>query len=72
MGAALIAPANEALSQAKPRIAVTAFENKIKNPAWWDPSWKIGEGLAEMLTSELVRTNRFIVVERQGISDVVG
>lgn len=57
-------------AQAKTRIAVSAFENKVKMP-WWDPSWKIGEGLAEMLTTELTRTGRFIVVERQALGDIV-
>jgi curli biogenesis system outer membrane secretion channel CsgG len=58
-------------AQSKPRIAVTAFENKVKQP-WGDPSWKIGDGLAEMLTTELMRTGRFIVVERQAAADVIG
>jgi curli biogenesis system outer membrane secretion channel CsgG len=49
---------------------VTAFENKVKTP-WWGPSWKIGDGLAEMLTSELSKTGQFIVVERQALGDIV-
>ncbi len=75
MGLALIAvesgDRHEALAQAKTRIAVTAFENKVKTPIP-DASWKIGDGLAEMLTTELVKTGQFIVVERQAIGDVVG
>jgi len=59
-----------ATAQGKTRIAVTAFENKVKTP-WGDPSWKIGEGMAEMLTTELIKTGRFIVVERQALGDVV-
>lgn len=66
-----LAATTDAHAQGKPRVAVTAFENKVKTP-WGDPSWRIGEGLAEMLTSELARTGRFIVLERQGLSDVVG
>jgi curli biogenesis system outer membrane secretion channel CsgG len=58
------------LAQQKLRVAVTAFENKVRMP-WWDASWRIGEGLAEMLTTELMRTGRFIVVERQALGDVV-
>ncbi len=61
---------SDVFAQANPRIAVTAFENKVKSP-WWDRSWQIGEGLAEMLTSELVKTGRFIVVERQAVGDIV-
>lgn len=56
---------------AKMRVAVSKFENKVKNQ-WWDPSWNIGEGLAEMLTTELFKTGRVIVLERGAISDVVG
>jgi curli biogenesis system outer membrane secretion channel CsgG len=62
--------AEYAYAQGKIRIAVTAFENKVKTP-WWGPSWKIGEGLAEMLTSELSKTGQFIVVERQSLGDIV-
>lgn len=60
----------KAIAQGKVRIAVTAFENKVKTP-YGDPSWKIGEGMAEMLTTELFKTGRFIVVERQALGDVV-
>jgi len=60
----------EVMAQGKIRIAVTAFENKVKTP-WWGPSWKIGEGLAEILTSELSKTGQFIVVERQALGDIV-
>jgi curli biogenesis system outer membrane secretion channel CsgG len=55
----------------KMRIAVSAFENKVKVQDG-DPSWNIGEGLAEMLTTELTKTGRFIVLERGALSDVVG
>jgi curli biogenesis system outer membrane secretion channel CsgG len=71
MIATMLGASTDVLAQAKTRIAVTAFENKVKQPSG-DPSWKIGEGLAEMLTSELVKTGQFIVVERQGLGDVVG
>jgi curli biogenesis system outer membrane secretion channel CsgG len=69
--AALLGAVSDGRAQAKTRVAVTAFENKVKTPLP-DASWRIGEGLAEMLTTELVRTGRFIVVERQAIGDVVG
>jgi curli biogenesis system outer membrane secretion channel CsgG len=65
----LILPLDSAAA-GKMRVAVTKFDNKVKNPSY-DPSWDIGEGLAEMLMSELVKTDRFIVLERGAISDVV-
>lgn len=68
--AGVLGIANVSYAQGKIRIAVTAFENKVKTP-WWGPSWKIGEGLAEMLTSELSKTGQFIVVERQALGDIV-
>jgi curli biogenesis system outer membrane secretion channel CsgG len=61
----------DAAAAGKVRVAVTKFENKVKSP-WWDKSWDIGEGLTEMLTTELFKTGRVIVLERGAISDVVG
>lgn len=54
----------------KKRLAVIRFENKVKTPIP-DASWKIGEGLTEMLTSELFKTGRFVMVERAALSDIV-
>ena len=53
----------------KKRIAVTKFENKVTGVYG---NWRLGEGFAEMLTTELMNTGRFIVVERQALKDVVG
>lgn len=53
----------------KKRIAVTKFENRAKGVYG---SWNIGEGMSEMLTTELMKTNRFVVVERQALQDVLG
>jgi curli biogenesis system outer membrane secretion channel CsgG len=63
-------PAYPAFTGPKKRIAVIKFENKVKNPSV-DKSWEIGEGLAEMLTTELFKTNRFILVERAAFADIV-
>jgi len=68
--AATLGISNDVHAQGKIRIAVMAFENKAKSP-YLDPSWKIGEGLAEILTSELSKTGQFIVVERQALGDIV-
>jgi curli biogenesis system outer membrane secretion channel CsgG len=54
----------------KKRLAVIRLENKVKTPLP-DPSWQIGDGLTEMLTSELFKTGRFIMVERSALTDVV-
>lgn len=54
----------------KKRLAVIRFDNKVKTPIP-DASWQIGEGLSEMLTSELFKTGRFIMVERAALTDIV-
>ena len=54
----------------KKRLAVIRFENKVRTPIP-DASWKIGEGLTEMLTSELFKTGRLIMVERAALTDIV-
>src|SRR4030042_4602445 len=53
----------------KKRIAVTKFENKVRGVYG---NWRLGDGFGEMLTTELMNTGRFIVVERQALQDIVG
>jgi curli biogenesis system outer membrane secretion channel CsgG len=50
----------------KARIAVSSFTDKSAK-GYSD----IGTGLADMLTTELFNTNRYIVLERQAIGDVL-
>ncbi len=52
----------------KKTIAVLDFENKAKGIYG---NWEVGQGLAEMLNSELLKTGRFILVERQALQAVV-
>ncbi|MCP4042032.1 MAG: hypothetical protein GY731_08795 [Gammaproteobacteria bacterium] len=52
----------------KKTMAVLTFENKTKGSYG---SWEIGEGLTEMLVTELIKTNHFIVVERQVLQDLL-
>lgn len=52
------------------RLAVIKLENKTKTPLP-DASWLLGEGLTEMLTTELFRTGRFVMVERAALAEVV-
>ncbi len=52
------------------RIAVARFENKAANSGrWWNES--IGDGMADMLTTALFNSGRFIVLEREAIDDVM-
>ena len=54
----------------KKRIAVIGLENKVRSPIP-DRSWQLGEGLTEMLTTELFNTGRFIMVERSALHEIV-
>src|SRR6056297_575301 len=58
----------------KARIAVARFDNKTADSAgyagWYSPS--IGDGMADMLTTALVNSGRYIVLERQALDDVLG
>lgn len=60
-------PPLPALVGPKKTVAVMDFENK----AGVASNFRIGSGMAEMLTTSLVNSGRFIVVERQAIQDVL-
>jgi curli biogenesis system outer membrane secretion channel CsgG len=51
------------------RIAVSRFKDKTGG-GWWSGS--IGDGMADQLTTALFNTNRYIVLERQALDDVLG
>ena len=52
----------------KARVAVTRFEDKS---AKGRSTGQIGDGMAEMLSNALFASNRFIVLERQALGDVL-
>lgn len=58
----------EAYGGPKARIAVSRFTDKT-GKGWW--TGKIGNGMADMLATALFNTNRFIVLERQSLRDVL-
>lgn len=68
--AASSAPAVPRYTGVKKRLAVIRFENKVKTPIP-DASWQLGEGLTEMLVTELFKTGRFTMVERSALTDIV-
>lgn len=51
----------------KKSVAVMDFENN----SGFAGEWSLGEGMADMLTTALVQTNRFIVVERPKIKKIL-
>jgi len=52
----------------KARVAVTKF---IDKSAKGSTTGKIGDGMSEMLANALFTTNRYIVLERQSLDDVI-
>lgn len=53
----------------KARIAVARFTDKSNERTWWRK--EIGDGMADQLTTALVGTNKFIVLERQSLDAVL-
>ena len=51
-----------------PVVAVTSFENR----AGFEGQWKLGDGMADLLVSELVLSRNFVVVERQHFEKITG
>ena len=65
----LFIPREDAAAQ-KIRIAVMPFKiGNIKN--WWGWGWDPGEGISDMLVTELVNSGRFSVVERERLDEVL-
>lgn len=52
----------------KARVAVSRFTDKT-GKGWW--TGQIGDGMADMLATSLFNTNRYIVLERQSLQDVL-
>lgn len=60
----------EAYNGPKARIAVARFENKTADSYhWYNPS--IGDGMADMLTTAMVNSGRYIVLERDNLDTVL-
>ena len=51
-----------------PVISVSTFDNRSN----FSGQWKLGDGMADLLTSELVVSENFTVVDRQQIHRIVG
>ena len=66
----------EAYNGPKARVAVSQFNDKTAKGGgggygfqWYSP--QIGNGMADMLSDALLQSNRFIVLDRQAIGDVI-
>jgi len=60
-----------AYAQLKKRVAVFNFENKSKGGwHWWDGRG-CGDGMTDMLTTELVQSGKYIVIERSELDKII-
>lgn len=53
----------------KQTISILAFENKVQGVLG---SAALGEGMTEILTTALVNSDRFVVLDRQNLKEIVG
>lgn len=65
---AVVAVALVAGAQDKPRIAVLEIKNKADNQYWWHGG---GEAAQDVFVTELVKSGRFRVVERERINAIM-
>jgi len=61
--------ASAAFAQNKPRVAVLEFKNKASNYTWnW---YEAGRGAQDMLVTELVKTGKYRVIEREQLAAIM-
>jgi len=69
VAAALIAAAGPAAAQAKPRVAVIEFKNKVSGWSWgW---YHAGEQTQDMFVTELVKRGNYRVIEREQLKAIM-
>lgn len=59
------------MKRLKKRVAVFDFEDKTEHRHRWWTGQPVGEGMADMLTTELVKSGQYIVIERQSIESIM-
>ncbi|HEX9975062.1 MAG TPA: CsgG/HfaB family protein [bacterium] len=65
-----IAPA-QSPKALKKRVAVFAFEDKTDHTWHWWTGQPVGQGMADMLVTELVKSGKYKVIERQEIEKIL-
>ncbi|TCL64272.1 flagellar assembly T-like protein [Hydrogenispora ethanolica] len=53
------------------KIAVLPFDDGSIQERWWRNSWDVGKGISDELTTALVNTQKFRVIEREQIDKVL-
>ena len=69
LAAALLAVAGPAAAQAKPRVAVIEFKNKVSGWSWgW---YQAGTNAQDMFVTELVKQEKYRVIEREQLKAIM-
>lgn len=55
----------------KKRVAVFEFDDKTEHSWHWWTGQPVGQGMADMLTTELVKSGKYSVIERQAIEKIM-
>ena len=54
------------------KIAVLPFDDGSVQDRWWDEGhWDVGKGIADEFVTEFLKTNRFRLIEREQIDQVL-
>ena len=62
---------NEQKKRIKKRVAVFVFQDKTDQSYYWWNHKGVGEGLSDMLVTELVKTGRYRVIERGELNEIL-
>lgn len=66
-----LAQTEDRLKRMKKRVAVFDFEDKTEHRWRWWTGQPVGEGMADMLVTELVKSGNYKVIERQEIESIM-
>lgn len=56
----------------RPSIAIMTFDDgSLQRQDWWGPSWDVGSGLADILTTVMLDRNRYRLLERSLMDKVI-
>ena len=56
---------------ARYRIAVMPFDDGSIQNHWWGNNWEVGKGVSDELVTELLKTNKFRLIEREQLDKIL-
>lgn len=55
----------------RPRVAVLPFDDGSIQNRWWGNNWDVGKGVSDEMVTELLKTNKFRLIEREQIEKIL-